>query len=128
MTSMPASRRPRAMTLAPRSCPSKPGLATSTRMGVAVVELLTTWEYIAKGRGKREKARGKLKEKQKLAHGWLKPSIAIRNSFFALICAGQRPAPASVFALRANRGKQCQPIPANRFLPTANCYVQLASV
>src|SRR5438105_14307738 len=33
MTSIPASRRARAITLAPRSWPSKPGLATSTRMG-----------------------------------------------------------------------------------------------
>src|ERR1041384_4475279 len=32
MTSIPASRRARAMTLAPRSCPSRPGLATSTRI------------------------------------------------------------------------------------------------
>src|ERR1700733_671905 len=32
MTSMPASRKARAMTFAPRSWPSKPGLATSTRM------------------------------------------------------------------------------------------------
>src|SRR5919112_3999567 len=31
MTSMPASRRARAMILAPRSCPSRPGLATTTR-------------------------------------------------------------------------------------------------
>src|SRR5579862_138249 len=33
MTSMPASRRAAATTLAPRSCPSSPGLATSTRIG-----------------------------------------------------------------------------------------------
>src|SRR5512143_2584722 len=33
MTSMPASRRAAATTLAPRSCPSKPGLATRTRIG-----------------------------------------------------------------------------------------------
>src|SRR5450759_1290651 len=33
MTSMPASRRARAITLAPRSCPSRPGLATNTRIG-----------------------------------------------------------------------------------------------
>src|SRR5579862_9599534 len=33
MTSMPASRRARAITLAPRSWPSSPGLATRTRMG-----------------------------------------------------------------------------------------------
>src|SRR5580692_3325894 len=33
MTSKPASRRARAMTLAPRSCPSSPGLATTTRYG-----------------------------------------------------------------------------------------------
>src|SRR5262249_32922005 len=32
MTSMPASRRARAITLAPRSWPSRPGLATSTRI------------------------------------------------------------------------------------------------
>src|SRR5580704_4609383 len=32
MTSMPASRRARAMTFAPRSCPSRPGFATSTRI------------------------------------------------------------------------------------------------
>src|SRR5438874_158937 len=31
MTSKPASRRARAITLAPRSCPSRPGLATTTR-------------------------------------------------------------------------------------------------
>src|SRR5437764_12886073 len=31
MTSNPASRRARALTLAPRSCPSRPGLATTTR-------------------------------------------------------------------------------------------------
>src|SRR5436305_14823717 len=30
---MPASRRVRAMILAPRSCPSKPGFATTTRIG-----------------------------------------------------------------------------------------------
>src|ERR671919_134768 len=32
MTSMPASRRARAMIFAPRSCPSRPGLATTTRI------------------------------------------------------------------------------------------------
>src|SRR5438132_1238391 len=32
MTSMPASRRARAITLAPRSWPSRPGLATRTRI------------------------------------------------------------------------------------------------
>src|SRR5258707_15647593 len=36
MTSMPASRRARAITLAPRSWPSRPGLATSTRIGTRV--------------------------------------------------------------------------------------------
>src|SRR5579875_337037 len=36
---MPASRSARAMTFAPRSCPSSPGLATSTRMGrVSAIE------------------------------------------------------------------------------------------
>src|SRR5881394_2886926 len=32
MTSTPASRSTRATTLAPRSCPSRPGLAMTTRM------------------------------------------------------------------------------------------------
>src|SRR5215207_1995751 len=32
MTSMPASRSARAMIFAPRSCPSSPGLATTTRI------------------------------------------------------------------------------------------------
>src|SRR3954447_11387677 len=32
MTSMPASRSARAMILAPRSCPSRPGFATTTRI------------------------------------------------------------------------------------------------
>src|ERR1700728_1549799 len=36
MTSMPASRSARAITLAPRACPSRPGLATRTRIGARV--------------------------------------------------------------------------------------------
>src|SRR5512136_2526536 len=36
MTSMPASRNARAMTLTPRSCPSKPGFAMSTRIFFAI--------------------------------------------------------------------------------------------
>src|SRR5271154_6568479 len=36
MTSIPASRSARAMTLAPRSCPSRPALATMTRSGRSV--------------------------------------------------------------------------------------------
>src|SRR3954447_7644516 len=39
MTSMPASRSARATTFAPRSWPSRPGLATTTRM--RPVELVT---------------------------------------------------------------------------------------
>src|SRR5882672_3151862 len=43
MTSMPASRNARAITLAPRSCPSSPGLATSTRiLASAIANHLTT--------------------------------------------------------------------------------------
>src|SRR5215211_2192488 len=40
MTSMPASRSARAMILAPRSCPSRPGFATTTR----ILRLLTRRE------------------------------------------------------------------------------------
>src|ERR1700685_241276 len=36
MTSIPASRRARAITFAPRSCPSRPGFATSTRIFCSV--------------------------------------------------------------------------------------------
>src|SRR5215213_4968017 len=38
MTSMPASRSARAMIFAPRSCPSRPGLATTTRIFWVVLE------------------------------------------------------------------------------------------
>src|SRR6478609_8790939 len=37
MTSKPASRKARAITLAPRSCPSSPGLATRIRIGWSAV-------------------------------------------------------------------------------------------
>src|SRR6266542_6612456 len=39
MTSIPASRRARAITLAPRSCPSSPGLAIRTRIGLSSIAL-----------------------------------------------------------------------------------------
>src|SRR3954447_13248805 len=35
---MPASRSARATTLAPRSCPARPGLATTTRIRALIVE------------------------------------------------------------------------------------------
>src|SRR5262245_54227945 len=38
MTSIPASRSARAMIFAPRSCPSRPGLATTTRIFLVEVE------------------------------------------------------------------------------------------
>src|SRR6516165_4665539 len=41
MTSIPASRRARATTFAPRSCPSRPGFATTTRMRSAIATLHT---------------------------------------------------------------------------------------
>src|SRR5215468_4145637 len=41
MTSIPASRRARATTLAPWSCPSRPGFATTTRMRSAIATLHT---------------------------------------------------------------------------------------
>src|SRR5690348_11639339 len=47
MTSMPASRSARAITFAPRSCPSSPGFATSTRIfcSLAIVVLGTQLGY-----------------------------------------------------------------------------------
>src|ERR1700730_7252182 len=44
MTSMPASRKERAITLAPRSCPSRPGFATSTRIFRSTIDLYLTTE------------------------------------------------------------------------------------
>src|SRR5579884_198852 len=41
MTSMPASRSARAMILAPRSCPSRPGFATTTRIFPATARSVT---------------------------------------------------------------------------------------
>src|SRR3954464_14478565 len=54
MTSIPASRRARAMTFAPRSWPSRPGLATRTRIlfcdwlftGFPAVQVLETFQNI----------------------------------------------------------------------------------
>src|SRR4051812_45351756 len=40
MTSMPASRSARAITLAPRSWPSRPGLAITTRSGRGIAAIL----------------------------------------------------------------------------------------
>src|SRR5919107_1998791 len=39
MTSIPASRSARAMTFAPRSCPSRPGFATRTRIFLSLISL-----------------------------------------------------------------------------------------
>src|SRR4051812_32818787 len=41
MTSMPASRSARAMIFAPRSCPSRPGLATTTRIFLFVAVVMS---------------------------------------------------------------------------------------
>src|SRR5678816_2634273 len=40
MTSIPASRNARAMIFAPRSCPSSPGFATTTRKGCPISDLI----------------------------------------------------------------------------------------
>src|SRR6478735_1907833 len=44
---MPASRRARAMILAPRSCPSRPGLATTTRIFRAVAASMSAGKVSA---------------------------------------------------------------------------------
>src|SRR5215216_5692780 len=41
MTSIPASRNARAMIFAPRSCPSKPGFATTTRIFLFVAVVMS---------------------------------------------------------------------------------------
>src|SRR5918911_4712776 len=50
MTSIPASRRARAMILAPRSCPSRPGLATTTRIFLLLVPASTRRASLLRGR------------------------------------------------------------------------------
>src|SRR4030042_6141535 len=40
MTSIPASRSAWATTLAPRSCPSRPGLASNTLIGFVIISFL----------------------------------------------------------------------------------------
>src|SRR4051794_28776570 len=51
---MPASRRARAMIFAPRSCPSRPGLATTTR----ILRLLTGGRLARAGRSPTDAPRG----------------------------------------------------------------------
>src|SRR5271157_264580 len=46
MTSMPASRRARAMILAPRSWPSRPGLAIRTRIFFSGISLCSLCSYL----------------------------------------------------------------------------------
>ncbi|TMQ71252.1 MAG: tetratricopeptide repeat protein [Candidatus Eisenbacteria bacterium] len=49
MTSMPASRKAAATTLAPRSCPSRPGFPTSTRI-LRAIEILGPRLHLRRGR------------------------------------------------------------------------------
>src|SRR5438477_12954761 len=51
---MPASRKARAMTFAPRSCPSNPGFATSTRIFVSAIAHHLTTEGTEEHRGNRQ--------------------------------------------------------------------------
>src|ERR1700693_6561378 len=46
MTSIPASRKARAITLAPRSCPSSPGFAINTRIGLSAIPFSSRGELI----------------------------------------------------------------------------------
>src|SRR5450631_1232847 len=51
---MPASRNARAITFAPRSCPSSPGFATSTRILTSTISNHLTTECTGVHRGRRE--------------------------------------------------------------------------
>src|SRR6476661_5876463 len=53
---MPASRNALAMTFAPRSCPSSPGLATSTRTLISAIEHHLTTEDTEDHRGNQKSA------------------------------------------------------------------------
>src|SRR3954464_15657576 len=52
---MPASRSARAMILAPRSCPSRPGFATTTRI-LRSAMAASLWRAVGKGPGTDERA------------------------------------------------------------------------
>src|SRR4051812_48520753 len=81
MTSMPASRSARATTLAPRSWPSRPGLATTTRM--RPVELVTR---VSKG------ASGSVEEYAAMSNGdWRSPLLA-GGTKLEVAVAGRDPA------------------------------------
>src|SRR5512133_2776174 len=69
MTSMPASRSALATTLAPRSCPSSPGLATTTRMRpCATVPAAPPAVAYLPPRAARAR---KLILRSQLGHGWI---------------------------------------------------------
>src|SRR5687768_355594 len=91
MTSMPASRRARAMIFAPRSCPSSPGLATTTR----ILRLLTAARLprVRSGaapqvRAQRERQQAQCEEVAAVAAGRREGGTAV-----ALRAAPDRPAP-----------------------------------
>src|ERR1700760_3655758 len=52
---MPASRSVRAMILAPRSCPSKPGFATTTRIGRLAISPRVYPGLVARGAGSEDR-------------------------------------------------------------------------
>src|SRR4051795_10613827 len=93
MTSMPASRNARAMIFAPRSCPSRPGLATTTRIFLFVaVDMSGCAALGRRGLGRlivleRDDLRGARPDavlaKTALADGPEQATVGARGGFFA---------------------------------------------
>src|SRR5919202_6234165 len=65
MTSMPASRSARAMILAPRSWPSRPGFATTTRIFL----LMGARDYPVDGEPEQEHQRAEAEERARVGAG-----------------------------------------------------------
>src|SRR5438105_11934372 len=71
MTSMPASSSALTTTLAPRSCPSRPGLATSTRIGFFAI-------------GEQDTERPLVQSPLRVANGFTMPRKSQFERFFTL--------------------------------------------
>src|SRR5688572_6690149 len=90
MTSCPASRKARATTLAPRSCPSRPGFATSTRTFRAPLSMdlgpnQTALKPQVVSPSEFSKAREPLAQRPELLRGGVVAGAAGRQGLSALI-------------------------------------------
>src|SRR4051794_37296445 len=88
MTSIPASRRARAMIFAPRSCPSRPGLATTTR--IFFVLLGAGSLMVARGRADHMRPRASAPGGGSAGAAWSGDGLARRRQALALLVLAER--------------------------------------